>query len=300
MKNASVWVMPIAATVLLATQGLHAAPIRTDIKNTVGFVFVEQGGDKIPYGTGFFVAVRHAQKEDYAAGYFVTAKHVVRTADQKDWLSEFFLRLNRRDGKSEYLTVPVVPKGDKKNIYTHWDPNVDLAVVPLLIDHKVFDVKYLADDKLTTKEDYQTLKIREGSDVFFTGLFTPYVGHERNYPIVRFGRVALVTDEKIEWKKGHKSNLYLIESASFGGNSGSPVFFYLGSDREPGSTTLGSPLVKLAGVMSGYFHEFVPLQIIKTANTPATRSSIGISAVTPAYLLHGLLFGDELKTVRGF
>ncbi len=72
------------------------------------------------------------------------------------------------------------------------------------------------------REDFKKLNIREGTEVFFTGLFVPYSGYERMYPIVRFGRVSLVTEEKIKWKD-QLMDLYLIESGSFGGNSGSPV-----------------------------------------------------------------------------
>ena len=62
---------------------------------------------------------------------------------------------------------------------------------------------------------------------------------------------ALLTDERINWNN-EKAELYLVESASYGGNSGSPVFFFLGPERIPGQFNPG-PLVKLAGVMQGRF-----------------------------------------------
>jgi hypothetical protein len=37
-------------------------------------------------------------------------------------------------------------------------------------------------------------------------------------------------------------NLCLIETMSFGGNSGAPVFFHLGADREPGQLNLSAPI----------------------------------------------------------
>lgn len=170
----------------------------------------------------------------------------------------------------------------------------------MLPDQEVFDFKFLPDNMLTTKKDFEDLNIREGSDIFFTGLFSPYPGYEKNYPVVRFGRVALITEEKIEVEKGQKMNLYLIESGSFGGNSGSPVFFHLGSDRSPGSIILGPPVIKIAGVMKGSFLDVQPLRVIETAKILGAPSSMGISAVIPAYKLHELLFGDELKKKRGF
>jgi hypothetical protein len=49
-------------------------------------------------------------------------------------------------------------------------------------------------------------------------------------PIVRFEKVALITDEKIEWKETippKPLELYLLECQSYSGNSVSPVIFNL-------------------------------------------------------------------------
>ena len=152
---------------------------------------------------------------------------------------------------------------------------------------------------VTSRKMYEELKIREGSDVFFTGLFLPYIGAERNYPVVRFGRVALVTDEKIPWN-GELMELYLIEAGSYGGNSGSPVFFYLGSDRDPGVVYVSQPVLKLAGVMQGTFLDAHKIEMVETQKTIISRSSMGIAAVVPGYKLQEILFSEELKKIRGF
>jgi hypothetical protein len=278
----------------------YATSIPPEVKTTVAFVYVlDKKAEKVPNGTGFFVGVKNPDKEDYYNVYFVTAKHVLQTSDRQKWLSTFFLRLNKKDGTSEMLPVPVVPEGTSKTVFVHNDPTVDLVAIPMLPNQDVFDFKFLPDSMLTTRNDFKQLNINEGSEIFFTGLFLPYPGYKKNYPVVRFGRVALVTDEKIE-VDNEKVDLYLIESASFGGNSGSPVFFYLGSDRQPGSIIIGSPLIKIAGVMKGYFQEGKPLTILETTKTPGVELSLGISAVIPAYNLHELLFGEELKKLRGF
>ena len=120
---------------------------------------------------------------------------------------------------------------------------------------------------------------------------------KRNYPVVRFGRVALVTEERIEFGNV-KAELYLMETNSFGGNSGAPVFFYLGAERNPGSIMIGDPVILLAGIMSGRFDEGNPIQNIETAAIPFYRSNLGIAAVVPGYKLRELLFSEELKAVR--
>jgi len=277
-----------------------AAPIPPEIKSVVAFIFVKnEEGKLIANGTGFFVGVKNTSNPDFFSVYLVTAKHVLYKQNTTDFLDTVFVRLNKKEGGSQIGVVPIITEGEKHNVFTHSDSSVDIAIIPFLPDQEKFDFKFLPEDMITTKEAFKELKICEGSDVFFTGLFTPYPGAERNYPIVRFGRVALVTDEKIEWQ-GKLMDLYLIEAGSYGGNSGSPVFFYLGSDREPGSIIIGSPILKLAGVMQGTFFDVHEIRVVETKNVPIAVSSMGIAAVVPGYKLYEILFSDELKKKRGF
>jgi hypothetical protein len=195
------------------------------------------------------------------------------------------------------VEIPIRTTGNGQTAYVHQDEAVDLVVIPAVPSQDVYEYKFIPDSMLTQRDELPKLNIGEGSDVFFTGLFLPYPGYERNFPVVRFGRVALVTSEKVQWDK-KLLDLYLIESASYGGNSGSPVFFYLGSDRNPGSLIVGSPLIKLAGVMMGSFNEVRPLQIIVQSSIPVSTVNMGIAAVTPAYKLHEVLMNEELTRSR--
>jgi len=277
-----------------------AAPIPSEVKSVVAFIFIKnEEGKLIANGTGFFVGVRNPSNPDSFSVYLVTAKHVLYKPNTTDFLDMVFVRLNKKEGGSQIGVIPIIAGGKKRNVFTHCDSSVDIAIIPFLPNQEEFDFKFLPEDMITTKETFKELKIREGSDVFFTGLFTPYTGSERNYPIVRFGRVALVTDEKIEWQ-GKLMDLYLIEAGSYGGNSGSPVFFYLGSDREPGSIVIGSPILKLAGIMQGTFLDAHEIKVVETKKVPIAISSMGIAAVVPGYKLHEILFSDELKEKRGF
>ena len=277
-----------------------AAPIPPEIKSVVAFIFVKnEEGKLIANGTGFFVGVKNPSNPDSFNVYLVTAKHVLYKQNTTDFLDMVFVRLNKKEGGSQIGVIPIITEDEKRNVFIHSDSSVDIAIIPFLPDQEKFDFKFLPDDMITTKEAFKELKIREGSDVFFTGLFAPYPGAEKNYPIVRFGRVALVTNEKIEWQ-GKLMDLYLIEAGSYGGNSGSPVFFYLGSDREPGSLMIGSPILKLAGVMKGTFLDAHEIKVVETKEIPIAVSNMGIAAVVPGYKLHEILFSDELKKRRGF
>lgn len=277
-----------------------ATPIPPEVKSVVTFIFVEGKDQKlVPNGTGFFVGVKNATNPGQYSVYMVTAKHVLYKPKSTEFLDKVYIRLNKRKGGSEIGIVPIEPEGTDRNLFTHEDTSVDIAVIPLLPDQEKFDFKFLPVEMVTAKADYENLKIGEGSDVFFTGLFTPFTGAEKNYPVVRFGRVALVTDEKILWD-GKLMDLYLIEAGSYGGNSGSPVFFYLGSDRNPDSVMVGAPILKLAGVMQGTFLDAHEIKVIETQKVPISTSSMGIAAVVPGFKLQEILFGKELKTVRGY
>jgi hypothetical protein len=286
------------AFLMVSVCATASSPIPQKVTKVVAFVFVPKNGTLVPYGTGFFVAVKSEKNPERSFGYFVTAKHVLRTPQRDSWYPTVYIRLNKQDGGAEFIEVPVVLDGLKKNVYTHQDTSVDLAIIPAWPDVKLFDYKFLPDQMITTEKDFKDLDIHEGAEIFFTGLFAPYVGTKKNYPIVRFGRVSLISDEKIKFSDG-EARLYLIECGSFGGNSGSPVFFYLGADRQAGSLFLGPPILKLAGVMSRTFLDTQPLQVVETAEIPVAPSSMGIAAVVPANLLHEILFGEELKKQRG-
>ena len=278
-----------------------AAPIPSEFKSVVAFIFIEnENGKLVPNGTAFFVGVKNASDPNISSVYLVTAKHVLYKPKTTEFFDKVYVRLNKKEGGSEIGAIPIKTEGEKRTVFTHNDPNVDIAVIPCLPNQAKFDFKFLPDDMITTRKAYKDLKIREGSEVFFTGLFSHHPGVERNYPIVRFGRVALVTDEKIEWEPGKHMDLYLIEAGSYGGNSGSPVFFSLGSDREPGSIIIGSTIYKLAGVMKGTFLDARKIKVVETKKVDFALSSMGIAAVVPGYKLHEVLFSEEVKKNRGF
>jgi hypothetical protein len=290
----------VVAILLFCGGTTMAAPIPPEVKSVVGFLFIpgKQPGELVPYGTGFFVGVKDPKNADRSFVYLVTAKHVLQATDHKSWLPKIFLRLNTRTGGSETIEIPLSFSGVDRTVFLHSDPSVDLATIPGLPDLAKFDYKVLPEEIITTEQDFKSLGITEGSEVFFTGLFSPYLGTRKNYPVVRFGRVSLITDEKIRFAD-RDAELYLVESGSYGGNSGSPVFFYLGSDRNPGMLVVGPPILRLAGVMSGSFLDLQPVSAVETARVNVAPSNMGIAAVVPAYKLRELLFSADLIKQRG-
>jgi hypothetical protein len=67
-----------------------------------------------------------------------------------------------------------------------------------------FRIQALPADLIATRDSIKNLKIREGDEMFFMGLFTPFYRSSANVPVVRFGRLSMLTDEKISVVSGRK------------------------------------------------------------------------------------------------
>lgn len=296
-------IFPIIISLLfISTDNISATIIPQEVKDTVTFIFIKNdSGQVIPNGTGFFVGVKDENDPNINYIYLVTAKHVLLDDKTSSLSNSIYVRLNKKTGDSQFFEILLCGPNAVK-VYFHEDSAVDIALIPFAPDINVFDCKWIPVDIITTKEIFKESRIREGDDVFFVGLFTPYYGNQRNYPITRFGRVALITDEKIPWQDKKDATrqmleLYLVEAQSFGGNSGSPVFFQMNPTREPGSIVKNFKVL-LAGVMKGCYLDAKEIQVIETNKNPISLENVGIAAVVPAYRLYELLFSDELKNVR--
>lgn len=264
-----------------------------EIKKSVSFIFVQnEKGQLVPNGTGFFVGVRNEESKENFNVYFVTAKHVLQDKTG-NYHPEIVLRLNKKNGDSDLIKL----KTEELGIIESPDKDVDIAVFNCLPSQEKYDFKFIPNEMISNKELIEKHEIAEGDDVFFTGLFTAYLGQKKNQPIIRFGKVALMPEEKIEWKEKGKDpklmDLYLLECQSFGGNSGSPVFFQLNPMRKPGQIVVGQQSVFLAGIMTGSFLNGSEIQVVQNAPSLVSTQNIGIAAITPANKLHEILFSTE-------
>jgi hypothetical protein len=263
-------------------------------KDTVAFVYVEDGTGQIQeHGTAFFLGV--PTQDGASVSYLVTAKHIVMKPNGR-FYDKIYLRLNDRRGG---LTVRTYHLYDDQgcSAITHPDSSVDIAVLKFGDDLRSFGVQVMSSDMITTQDMFREMEINEGEEMFFTGLFIPFTGERRNYPIVRFGRLAMLTGEKIPWE-GESAELYLMESQSFGGNSGAPVFFYLGPIRPREGAITFQPRILLAGVLKGSFRERKKVGELDPEGTAVYFQNLGISAVVPAYQLREILFSPELEEAR--
>jgi hypothetical protein len=259
---------------------------------TVSFLYtysIVDGKPKVGAGTGFVVK----QEAMGSPAFLVTAKHVL-TQGSGNYYPKLCIRHSTKNG-ADFIPVTLSGSGAARVLTHPTDSGVDIAVIPAM------DISLprgkpveqwlgtsLGTSLFATKEHFAKGDIRLGDEVFFAGWFSTYFGRERNYPIVRFGRLSLLTDEKIPWGEDGQTRmlyLYLIEAWATAGNSGSPVFFRPSLQRQPGTFILGKPTLLLAGVLKG----FLGAQPLGNA---------GVAAVVPAFQLDEILSSDTAKQLR--
>ena len=253
----------------------------SDVKKCISFIYdVNDEKHLNMLGTGFYVHVPLESDITKQTCYFVTAKHVIQ--ENEMFLEDIVLRQNNLDGTIAHnILTP-----DPDLIYVHDDPDVDIAVISTTPDVESIDFLGIPSRLILSKQTIQEIEIREGDDVFFAGLFENFQGDKKNYPIFRFGKMALITDEKIQWEKENGSrvdlNLYLFDCDVNSANSGGTAFFTLNSGREPGRLDSNPFRLSLAGIVKG--------------GVGGKMSTI--SAITPSYQLCEILFREDVVSNR--
>lgn len=238
------------------------------VKKTVVFIhgsYVENGAQKDWDGTAFFIFQPDPLLEKKGVVWLVTNKHMLRPPALGGGWGPFFKEITVRANTSEaapehghFVDAPLRVTDDAGNLLWCTDPDdsVDLALDRVGPDEKMLDVETFPTDLFATTDVFKKFKINENDEVLFAGLFAPYRGIRRNFPIVRHGKLALVTDERIPVDPRNPNlteELILAEVTSFGGNSGSPVFLRVGGIREGAQIVLAGYSYYLLGVMQGFF-----------------------------------------------
>jgi len=266
-------------------------------QNPATFIFLPDtnGHPGTAIGTGFFVGV---SKGIPGVGfvYLVTAKHVV-TNGSGGFLPDVVLR--SFSSNTTLVTHFVLSTNSPSRPYVHPNPGVDLVVIPVGGggESALIGSGTIPSDLLATTNHIAKLGIREGDEMFFAGLFTPFIGRKSNIPIYRFGRLSMLTNEEIEvFKHEGPQTYFLMEADCYPGNSGSPAFFYFDARRNPNDT-----MVLLAGVVTSHFRNLSEIVVLQQQanNVPFALQNNGITAVVPAWRILETLDLPELKKIRG-
>jgi hypothetical protein len=242
------------------------------LQKTVPVIYHEDKGRQVPQGTGFFLSYRNPVDSKAKFDLLVTSRHLI--FDTGGNRARAFVRVNRKGEGTELIEI------SDDEVLLPPDPNVDLAVLPGVYPELPIDPMYIQADEFVAKaEDLQPPGFGVGAEVFYMGLFIPHVGETRNQPITRFGRVALIPDEPVLWEDTYV-RVILAEMTAFRGNSGSPVFVYLGH-----TDSRGLPVPRLLGVLKGSFTQEHVARITGYEETFRVENTAGIAAIVPAVLL---------------
>ena len=239
-------------------------------------------------GTGFFVgAALPNQAEGRFVSYLVTARHVIESIRSKSTDHNVRVRVNLKSGKADEFIIPL----DKWR--HHPEEHIDLSAICFThlwredMDHFFFVQRSFLD----TDNKVEGYDVGPGDDVFLTGLFSRHTGTTKNLPVIRVGNIASMPIEsmKLVFKDGRQGHVpvYLIESRSIGGLSGSPVFWNNVPRLEEHLGT--QPVTLFLGVILGHWDEDTTAKTVVDATKSEDRINMGMAFVLPAKHLSELL-----------
>ena len=290
---------------------------------TVVFLCVDEQDDwgdphRVPRPTGFFVRVPLGMGPTASVDYLVTARHCVEEAMEYERL---WIRWNLKAGGF----IEVSTRCDDWVLSDNSDVAAILmlpTVLPADVSPADFETASLRlADFVGPEPEYKyvgesgirpiEVQPRVGHEVYFLGLFTQQYGQERNLPIARFGHIARMPSAvTMEGPGGtqFESIVYLLEFQSWGGHSGSPVFFLSPMVLEDQKIVGGHYVT--TGVNEAHISGFMGLlnshfEIPKKAETEGdilgriqTQLNSGIAMVTPADAVKQLLMREDVKEHR--
>jgi len=276
------------------------------LKCVVFLGYINKAGVEKFAGSAFWVSRPGPEdiRGEYRPAYLVTAGHVIDDIkkDTTKTNKDVRIRLNMEKGKPKWHDAPM----------RFWEyhpdyPKVDLAMLKIGLvegsDHVAWPLEFLVENENLDKEESDR-KLELGDELFFAGLFWPHKGESRNVPIVRIGNISALRGEPVTNQNNDPMDVYLAESRSIGGISGSPVFIDLMTAKRVHQPSYGSMAAahdnaspsrfRLVGIVQGHFdwEDKEP-----DSNQSKLGINMGIAMIVPAEkLTRGLeVFMEEEK-----
>ena len=297
MKNYIIFFLVIITALVFLSSAALPEPIPDQVRECVAYI-VKPGlteSQNKPIGTGFFVGYNYPEAEGKTYVFLVTAKHVLFDSNGKPH-KKLLIRLNEKErGNARDFDLL---RMDGWFTYMKEPNAVDIVVHPLLPREARF--KYISKQHLITDEFISKRKIGIGDELFYTGLLNYHSGLDHITPIVRFGRIALTTNEKtVDGRYYH-----FIDAGNIPGQSGSPVFLWATATRKPGQLIVGSRIFGLYGIVSGVLEYNKQLKATVPKYTAEKMIAIdarsgGITAIVPAKYLIDILESTAVKKAIG-
>ncbi len=270
--------------------------IAQEIRKSVFFVCINNSKASMSLSvvsTGFILSSPIEDKQEIFIN-LITAKHVIDAARKYSADGIAYVRMNTVDGGYDYLNTSL-----DDWIFHPTDPSADVALFSFVPPER-FDYLALPENMAITEKHPKHEQINLGDDVLIIGLFVNHFGRQKNIPLIRTGNIAAMLEEPVDTVYG-STDMYLIESRSIGGLSGSPVFVQHPVIRvEEGQVKYNLDGVKptyFLGLIHGHFDiklgmdSFVP----DFANQSVNR---GIAMVVPAQKILETIHQPKIETIR--
>jgi hypothetical protein len=226
------------------------------VRKTVVFVGRAHNGAFSAVGTAF-IGLTFIGKAGFQQ--LVTAKHVIDMIGG----DVVHVRANRIDGRAEIIET------DKHGWWPHPDKRIDVSICPTHIPREIFDIVHLpldADGNLVPSEEaIRSGVIGIGDEIFMAGMYVSRIGEQKNIPIIRGGIISAMPEETIGTQYG-SHHAYLIETRSFGGLSGSPVFAFHALPFRQGARPQDNHVPQLIGMLVGHHQTSDPSEVIEIAD----------------------------------
>lgn len=172
------------------------------IKRSVIFLGYKKEGRDVIIGTGFLIKVENVY-------HLVTAKHVIENDSEN-----LLIFLNGKHLNSPIAKPLTKIYKDGLSWIRHPNPNVDIAIIPFLLEEND-DVEFVPDDIILK----DTNDLEELVNVFFSS-YQPGLNNFKEdgcvNPIIRKGMISRINN----------NDTFFIDGFAFPGNSGSPVFVF--------------------------------------------------------------------------
>ncbi len=302
-------------------------PVPEDFIKSAVFISVEDQSpsgvvQRLPKATAFLVSVPIEGTTGHV-GYFVTARHCLLEA-RAERHDSIYLRLNRKD-TDEFEEFPT------KLDDWYYSDNADVAAIPFVPAHLLGSRSYFEFDIrafnmnffVGPAPEYQftgrlqdgslkTLRPLTGSEIYHIGLFTQHYGKQKNLPVARFGhisRMPSLLDFEDPDGTMYESAAYLAEFHSWGGHSGSPVYFlepqtFISIEIDENDQETGRVLTDYGyfsgflGMVSGHYNIESKAKVTGELGTVEVNHNSGIATVIPAEAIRLLLTRDDFVTQR--
>jgi hypothetical protein len=248
-------------------------------------------------GTGFFVQIL----DDRLPGqflYLVTNRHVFQPGvERRNPCTVLFHRVfqnHKGATKGAAVSLQNVFLPADRTWLVPDDRSVDLAAAPYAPDPDQWEYTTVSQSLFVTPDEITNEEVVEGDPVMFAGLFIQYSGINKLEPILRSGAVAMLPVDKIETTLRVPGNVFLVETHSFGGNSGSPVFVDTAKFK-----TGFLYNYKLLGILAGMVNETSDFKLQPSTVYEGTlAANSGISIIVPAEELRKLLYSSAAQKLR--